>query len=816
MSNPNQSHPFEELAGQHIGNGNYVLQALHHKSHMSVVYRSIDSANGQPRAVKILLSERHLDRFRNEARLADELQHPNIVKTYHYQIQGEYLKSLNVRIHYMVMRWLTQDSLESIIAKDNARAYFLPRSGQSYTGGTDTTLDSRLGVAMLVLHNLSDAFDYLHQRVSIINRDVKPSNIQFHDGEPYLLDFGIAKTIRNESSTIVENEGGLTQANELPGTLRYMAPEQWTYRELSGQTDQYQLALTIYELLTGGHSPYDQFRHQAGMETGLGYTPVTGTRYEIRRRIWSEAHVRSMPTPLHEYAPGIPASVWEVLSKGMNKLPHERFNTMTEFAYAFFAALPPQLQNELPGNITTQRFTLAPSHVSGTGSGSPPYTGAGTNIGGGAIPESGGGRGYWLSILMLVIVLVLLIGAGSLLFLSGENNGDDRDNAGNNSGIFGVLSENESNETEIAADSTATPTFTASPTQTAIATATSIATDTPEPTTAAPPTETPTPTNTPSATLTPIPTATETLLPTATTTPTATHTQAPSPTPTSTITPIPTATAIGGGRGEIVFQAEDEAQLNLYIYDIASGSLQILLRDSFQNAGPSWSPDGSQVTFYSNRGGGSDIYTINRDGTNLQRLTSDRDVVQQSPQWSPDGNAIIFHYIDGDNTGLGLIDLNANRISTIIESERYNLQRPNWLSDTEIIYQSNQSGSYDFYIYNLNTRESRRLTSTDQQYVNPGISADGELVVFQRFAPDWQGGPTITLMNRDGEVFQEISQEADAFYAGPHISPDKDWVAYFSNQNGDFDIYLYEIETGDVIQLTSFESEGRMFLDWSH
>jgi Tol biopolymer transport system component/serine/threonine protein kinase len=685
MSRPRQPHPFENLAGQHIGNGSYVLQALYHRSHMSVLYRSLDAANGQPRAVKILLSEKHLDRFKNEARLADALQHPNIVKTYHYQIQGEPVPALNTRIHYIVMRWLNQDSLEAIIAKENARAYFVPRYGQSFTGSPDTTLDSRLGVAMLVLHNLADAFDYLHQRVSIINRDVKPSNIQFHEGEPFLLDFGIAKRIRDDASTMVGDEPGLTNAHELPGTLRYMAPEQWTYHELSGQTDQYQLALTIYELISGGRSPYDQFRHQAGMETGINQ--VSNTRYEVRRRIWSEAHIHSMPTPLHEYVPNVPGSIWEVLSKAMSKMPHERFNTVTEFAYAFFAALPPELQTELPVNTNTQRLTVAPSYSTsfsygGDGMGATPHR---------AVRAAGHGRGYWLSMLMLFVILVLLIGAGGILLTS--SGGDDNNDAADDGrgGLLGVIGGDTADSGEGADISTAP--LVGAPSLIAYDTGSG--------------------------------NEREIYLydPGSDTIQQITDNNIEDKHPT-----------LSHDRQELAYIAVENDQPSVIIYNLDNGRTSTIAMHQMETIGAlDWSPNGRVVVMAASVDEGMpQLYRLDLESGSGEFLSDIADAIPYyCPRWSPDGQRIAFHSDFEGTFDVYTLNLNDNRITPLIDLPESAEIGAAWAPDgSQIVFASNQTGNFDIYVVDLLSGRLSQLTTAPDDEELSFFAPDGQQLVY--------------------------------------------------------------------------------------
>lgn len=170
----------------------------------------------RPVAVKILMVESdagvHRDRgaFAAEARLLGRLTHPHIVRVYDY---------------------VEHDDLCMIVMEHCAGGTL--RSRVTRRPSTTTTVGIGLAVAT--------ALDRAHQ-AQIIHRDIKPANILFTgDGILKVSDFGIAK--------IVESTGRST--NTVIGTPAYMAPEQFTGKQLSEATDLYALATVLYELLCG-------------------------------------------------------------------------------------------------------------------------------------------------------------------------------------------------------------------------------------------------------------------------------------------------------------------------------------------------------------------------------------------------------------------------------------------------------------------------------------------------------------------------------------------------------------------------------------
>ncbi|MBL7490820.1 protein kinase [Frankia sp. AgB1.9] len=163
----------------------------------------------RPVAVKVLANTtpQVATGFLVEARAVGQLDHPHIVRTHDCMTRED--------LCLLVMELLGGGTL--------ARRRLRPQEACA------------VGLA------LADALALSHSR-GILHRDIKPANVLLADsGQPKLADFGIAKII----------EASVSSASQIVGTPRYMAPEQIKGEHLSGVTDLYALATTLYELLSG-------------------------------------------------------------------------------------------------------------------------------------------------------------------------------------------------------------------------------------------------------------------------------------------------------------------------------------------------------------------------------------------------------------------------------------------------------------------------------------------------------------------------------------------------------------------------------------
>lgn len=174
-------------------------------------------------AVKLIRSDVGSDavlrRFLNERQILAELEHPNIARLIDGGTTGE-------NVPYLVMEYV-----EGLPIDD-------------YADARDLSLTARLDLFRRVCAAVSHAHKNL-----VIHRDLKPSNILVSaDGEPKLLDFGIAKLLKADDS----ND---TQTRQFAFTPDYASPEQVRGEKLTTATDVYSLGVILYELLAG-EKPY--------------------------------------------------------------------------------------------------------------------------------------------------------------------------------------------------------------------------------------------------------------------------------------------------------------------------------------------------------------------------------------------------------------------------------------------------------------------------------------------------------------------------------------------------------------------------------
>ncbi|HEY3743718.1 MAG TPA: serine/threonine-protein kinase [Bryobacteraceae bacterium] len=196
-------------------NGRYRIVGLLGRGGMGEVYRATDLTLAQPVALKFLpeagVTERVLERFHAEVRIARQVSHPNICRVYDIgEVDGQ---------PFISMEYVDGEDLAGL----------LQRIGR-------LPADKALETSRKICAGLAAAHDK-----GVIHRDLKPQNIMLNKrGEPVIMDFGLAAVASQ-----------LTGAEARNGTPAYMAPEQLRGEEVTAKSDIYSLGLVLYEIFSG-------------------------------------------------------------------------------------------------------------------------------------------------------------------------------------------------------------------------------------------------------------------------------------------------------------------------------------------------------------------------------------------------------------------------------------------------------------------------------------------------------------------------------------------------------------------------------------
>jgi Tol biopolymer transport system component len=270
----------------------------------------------------------------------------------------------------------------------------------------------------------------------------------------------------------------------------------------------------------------------------------------------------------------------------------------------------------------------------------------------------------------------------------------------------------------------------------------------------------------------------------------------PTNTPLPTNTAAPTSTATPSPVSALIFASK--------IQDATYGQLEQLFKINSDGTGlvnlssgqtrddiPSWSPDRSKVVFTTRAAEGSNprqIAVMNADGSGRTQVTSGS-APNYDPAWSSDGSRIVFvSERDGvpDIYVMNSDGSNVQRLTYFFEASN-----PDWSSlGNQIVFTSVRDGNSEIYAMNSDGRNVRRLTNDAGSDTDPVWSLDVTRIAF---VSNRSGSDEVYVMYPDGSDQTQLTTNGGAIEGGPSWSPDDRQIVFDSDHEGVSDLYIIDV-----------------------
>jgi TolB protein len=276
--------------------------------------------------------------------------------------------------------------------------------------------------------------------------------------------------------------------------------------------------------------------------------------------------------------------------------------------------------------------------------------------------------------------------------------------------------------------------------------------------------------------------------------------------------PIP----LGAPSGELAFMSNEAGDWDVMMID-SEGVITNLTGDDSGGLDyvPTWSFQGDQLNFLTNRTGEIGAGRINADGTGLRTLSIASAVIatlgeqrfEWDPVWSPTGEQLMWISLRTLNVEIMLGDgdaQNGENISNDGGTDAFQMWSPD---GTQILFTSERDGNEEIYVMDADGSNIVRLTDSADDDTHPTWSEDGQSILFitERNVKLEDGDMEFYLMNVDGSDQRPLGDET--FIGGYVFSADGQQIAYISNEEGDWNIYVKDADGENVKRLTESDAD---------
>lgn len=274
-------------------------------------------------------------------------------------------------------------------------------------------------------------------------------------------------------------------------------------------------------------------------------------------------------------------------------------------------------------------------------------------------------------------------------------------------------------------------------------------------------------------------------------------------------------TPLIGGR-QLLFQSDVSGNNEIYLYDLYKDYTINLTNHPAQDIEPALSPDGSRITFTSDRAGVLSVFVMDRVGRFVEQRGGEGDV---RPSWSPDGQFIVY---ERQRSGINLVFV----VPSVLPDDNYT-PRPfvdadsgdknyDWSPDRQwVAFESYRDGNQEIYIRAASsppTEGVRNLSNHPAGDWSPRWSPDGSRIAFfSNRAGDWE----LYTITPDGETITRLTHDP-SLDMEPVWSPDGSQLAFLSFRGGGWNLFAIDMtDPGYPVRQLTFDNSEPRSVHWS-
>ena len=276
---------------------------------------------------------------------------------------------------------------------------------------------------------------------------------------------------------------------------------------------------------------------------------------------------------------------------------------------------------------------------------------------------------------------------------------------------------------------------------------------------------------------------------------------------------------------QIVFASDRSGNYDIWQLTLADSTLTQLTNDSDNDFNPMFSPDGKQVAFVSERTDAPGIYVLTPGSS--EKLVSPSTAKLTGPGWQPDGSHLFYTALTNSQSGLTMASVTTGKSQMLTEvTEDVFPFRASWLSSNEYLYTadgllkrkkigSQTAQTIPFHAIITLPRNTYTRKTYDFDTQNPhavqgikgaAISPDGQQIAFAALGDLW-------VLTKGNPTPQRLTQ-GPTMEVEPNWSPDGTKLTYISDRNGNMDVWIRDLKTGEDKLLTDMVDDLH-FPTWS-